>query len=116
MQIRTADRAARHLDDRVPRILDLGIGDGITPNIFLAVPNESLQAKPPTNRPLEGGKSWRNEWFLYDREIYAAHHCRCELARASDRRGTPQRSCRPMRPRDPLGVEDTVSRSIWSVR
>src|SRR3954463_12440509 len=44
VQVRTADRPARHLDDRIPGILDLGIGDGITPNIFFAVPNESLHA------------------------------------------------------------------------
>src|SRR3954447_25857101 len=48
VQIRTADRAARHLDDRIPGMLDLGIGDRIAPNVFLAVPNESLHAEPPT--------------------------------------------------------------------
>ena len=44
MQVRAADGAARHLDDGVARILDLGIGDGVAADVFLAVPNEGSHA------------------------------------------------------------------------
>ena len=43
-KIRAADRAARHLHDRVAVILDLRIGDGVAPNVFLTVPNERPHA------------------------------------------------------------------------
>src|SRR5579872_7229316 len=52
MKIRTADRAAGDLDDCVPGIFDLRVGDGITPNIFFTVPDESLHTKPPTYAPV----------------------------------------------------------------
>jgi hypothetical protein len=40
MQVRTADRATRHLDDDVATILDFGIGDAIAANVVRAVPAE----------------------------------------------------------------------------
>ena len=44
MKVRAADGAARHLDDGVARILDLGVGDGVAADVFLAVPNEGSHA------------------------------------------------------------------------
>jgi hypothetical protein len=40
VKIRTAYRTACHFDNRVSRILDLGIGDSIATDILFAVPNE----------------------------------------------------------------------------
>jgi hypothetical protein len=37
MKIGTADRATRHFNDRVTRLFDLGGGDGVAPDVFLAV-------------------------------------------------------------------------------
>jgi hypothetical protein len=38
MQIRTTDRAGRDLDDRIPRMLDCRVGDGVTTDVMLSVP------------------------------------------------------------------------------
>jgi hypothetical protein len=38
MQIRAADRAGRHLDDRVARMLNPGVGNRVAANVLLAVP------------------------------------------------------------------------------
>ena len=42
MKVRTADRAARHLDDHIPSVLDFRVGDVIAANIVRAVPAERL--------------------------------------------------------------------------
>ena len=47
VKIRAADRAARHLDDGIARILDLGISDGVAADVFLAVPDQRSHALPP---------------------------------------------------------------------
>ena len=47
MKVGAADGAARHLDDGVARILDLGIGDGVAADIFLSVPNERFHLMAP---------------------------------------------------------------------
>jgi hypothetical protein len=40
MEVGTADRAGRHFDDGVARMLDFRIGDGLTAQIVLAVPSQ----------------------------------------------------------------------------
>jgi hypothetical protein len=40
MQVRAADRTARHLDAGIAVLLDLGIRDRVAPDVFLTVPNE----------------------------------------------------------------------------
>ena len=42
VQVRTADGAARDLDDGIARVLDFRIGDGVAADVFLAVPNQRL--------------------------------------------------------------------------
>ena len=42
VQVGAADGAARDLDDRVARILDLRVGDGVAPDVLLAVPDQRL--------------------------------------------------------------------------
>ena len=42
MKVRTADRAARHLDDDIATVLDFRVGDVIAANIVRAVPAERL--------------------------------------------------------------------------
>jgi hypothetical protein len=42
MKVRTADRAARHLDDDISAVLDFRVGDVIAANIIRAVPAERL--------------------------------------------------------------------------
>jgi hypothetical protein len=39
VKVRPTDRAAGHLNDGVPRILDFGVRDGVAADIFLTVPN-----------------------------------------------------------------------------
>jgi hypothetical protein len=38
MEIGPADRACRDLDDGIPRMLDLGIGNGVYTNVAFSVP------------------------------------------------------------------------------
>jgi hypothetical protein len=40
VQVGAADRARRHFDDRVARILDLRVGNGVAADVLLAVPAE----------------------------------------------------------------------------
>jgi hypothetical protein len=42
MQVRAADRTARHPDDGIAVILDLGVGDGVVSDVLLAVPHQCL--------------------------------------------------------------------------
>lgn len=42
MQVGAADGAARDLDDGVARVLDFRIGDGVAPDVLLAMPNQRL--------------------------------------------------------------------------
>jgi hypothetical protein len=42
VEVRAADGATRHLDDRVARFLDLGVGDRIVTDVFLAVPDQGF--------------------------------------------------------------------------
>src|SRR5438309_4786305 len=50
VEVGTADGAARHLDDGVSRILDLGIGHRVVANVFLAVPDEGFHGVLPNRR------------------------------------------------------------------
>jgi hypothetical protein len=47
VQVGTADGAARHSDDRVARMLDLGIGHGLVAYVLLAVPDERFHPVLP---------------------------------------------------------------------
>ena len=38
VEIRSADRAGRDLDDGIARMLDLGIGNGVYPNVTFSMP------------------------------------------------------------------------------
>jgi hypothetical protein len=38
MKVRAADGTGSYLDDRIARMLDLGIGDRIDPNVAFSVP------------------------------------------------------------------------------
>ena len=55
VKVRTADRAARHLDDDVSTILDFRIGDAIAANIVRAVPAERLHERTSAIREMEVG-------------------------------------------------------------
>src|ERR1043165_5391157 len=43
VQIRAADRAARHLEDRVALMFDFGVGDSVAADVRRAVPDQSFQ-------------------------------------------------------------------------
>jgi hypothetical protein len=42
VEVRAADGAGGHSDDRIAAILDLGVGDGLAADIATAVPSEGL--------------------------------------------------------------------------
>jgi hypothetical protein len=46
MKVRAADGAARHLDDGIPRLLDLRVGDRVAADVGLAVPAERAHEMP----------------------------------------------------------------------
>ena len=43
MKVGTADRAARHLDDGIARVLDARVGNMVAANVFWAVPAPGFQ-------------------------------------------------------------------------
>ena len=47
MKVGPADRAGRNLDDRIARMLDLGIGDGVDADVAFAMPNECTHEISP---------------------------------------------------------------------
>src|SRR3954470_15722859 len=62
VQVGAADGAACDLNDRVARILNLRIGDGVAANVFLAVPNQRLHLCSPAS--YEASKSNNERWLL----------------------------------------------------
>jgi hypothetical protein len=55
VQVRAADRAARHLDDRVARMLDPRVGYFVAADVLLAVPAERFHGI--SGRDAEGSKT-----------------------------------------------------------
>ena len=51
VQVRAADRAARHLDDGVAGVLDLRIGHRVVADVLFAVPAQRAHVRPPRRLP-----------------------------------------------------------------
>jgi hypothetical protein len=48
MKVGTTDRASGDLDDRISRMLDLGVGNRVNANVAFAVPTECAHGQSPT--------------------------------------------------------------------